>query len=211
VNRKPCGSLSGRLRRICEGSDPRCRGDSRRRQIERLLSLQLIERDPDEVEQDNGESTPKVHEEKFVQTLINERASTKSPKQAKAKPSLLAKAASLGKAMLTHAKDRFRTASAEEQESRLVICRTCEKYEPADGSCKLCGCCMKLKTRLRTGSCPIGKWGIADARPAIHADASADPEGMREDPGGMDGGGNAQTGASREPTRQAEVEGVAPG
>jgi hypothetical protein len=195
----PCDALPSHLADLCCGESPRftarqCLAHANAwRSKEGLPPLEII----------NAEPTAKVHAEKLVKAP--------SPKQAKAKPSILAKAASLGKAMLTHAKDRFRTASAEEQESRLVICRGCEKYEPADGSCKLCGCCMKLKTRLRTGSCPIGKWGIADARPAIHADAGTDPQGMREDPGGMDGGGNAQASEEREPTRQAPAGGVAAG
>lgn len=57
---------------------------------------------------------------------------------------------------------------------RFEICKGCEHFTSV-GSCgtlgvgktvehegekvRLCGCFMKAKTKLRTSSCPIGKWG----------------------------------------------------
>ena len=41
---------------------------------------------------------------------------------------------------------------------RLEICRGCE-YLTKSNRCKKCGCFMKIKARLSTASCPIGKWG----------------------------------------------------
>lgn len=76
----PCEQFVGRKKDICRGHDdagipvvlpqPHTRDAYLRR-----WGL---------LEEDNAESTAKVHEEKFVQTRINERASTTSPKQAKA-------------------------------------------------------------------------------------------------------------------------------
>lgn len=54
------------------------------------------------------------------------------------------------------AKSGFATAEANLVDKRLDICGTCEKFK--DGRCLLCGCFMKLKAKLATGSCPIGKW-----------------------------------------------------
>ena len=48
--------------------------------------------------------------------------------------------------------------SEEAIEAALAICRGCEKFEPKQERCTLCGCFMQLKTRLRSQSCPIGKW-----------------------------------------------------
>lgn len=152
----PCEQFVGRKKDICRGYDD----DGIPVVLKPPHTREAYLRRWGLLTEDNAESTAKVHEAKFVQTRINERASTKSPKQAK--PSLIKRAVSATKAAVAHAKDRFREASPEEQESRLVICRDCDKYEPADASCKLCGCCLTLKKRLRTSSCPIGKWGVAD-------------------------------------------------
>jgi len=43
-----------------------------------------------------------------------------------------------------------------ETESRLAICNQCKYF--LNGKCSKCKCFMKLKTKLRTASCPIGKW-----------------------------------------------------
>ena len=43
-------------------------------------------------------------------------------------------------------------------ESRLAECRDCEHFIKATSQCKKCGCFMKVKTRLATARCPIGKW-----------------------------------------------------
>ncbi len=48
--------------------------------------------------------------------------------------------------------------SKEEQERRISICQRCDKYDPAQGRCTLCGCLGKFKTWLSTEDCPIGRW-----------------------------------------------------
>ena len=40
---------------------------------------------------------------------------------------------------------------------RWDLCKGCEFLLPTN-NCKKCGCFMKLKTRVATASCPIGKW-----------------------------------------------------
>jgi hypothetical protein len=43
-------------------------------------------------------------------------------------------------------------------EHRLTICVNCEFYRARTNQCKKCGCFMKLKTKLESARCPIGKW-----------------------------------------------------
>ena len=37
-------------------------------------------------------------------------------------------------------------------------CQNCEHLIKATNTCKKCGCFMKIKTRVATASCPVGKW-----------------------------------------------------
>ena len=46
-------------------------------------------------------------------------------------------------------------------ESRLKICNSCEFFNRRMVKCKKCGCFMKVKTLLKSSSCPIDKWGPA--------------------------------------------------
>lgn len=39
---------------------------------------------------------------------------------------------------------------------RLDTCSTCEHYTGTN--CKLCGCYMKIKTRIALEKCPVEKW-----------------------------------------------------
>ena len=61
--------------------------------------------------------------------------------------------------------------SKEEKKKRLDACRGCEKYNPAQGRCTVCGCFMRFKAGLKydpnetgggseliTTSCPDGIW-----------------------------------------------------
>ncbi len=61
-------------------------------------------------------------------------------------------AGALGRAL----KSGGRRVPLAEQERRLAICRGCQHW--TGRRCLLCGCFGKLKTRLATESCPIGKW-----------------------------------------------------
>lgn len=43
-------------------------------------------------------------------------------------------------------------------ESRLDVCRGCERLFTPTLTCKECGCFMAAKTRLTAATCPLGKW-----------------------------------------------------
>jgi len=58
------------------------------------------------------------------------------------------------KAMLTDVPD----IDSEKIASRLSICETCESFTQPAGRCTLCGCYMNFKTRLKSATCPVGKW-----------------------------------------------------
>ena len=71
-------------------------------------------------------------------------------------------AAAFGRAVSAAVSGEPVARSEEEQEKFLAICTgtettpKCEKYE--DGRCSICGCFARLKTKLATEHCPIGKW-----------------------------------------------------
>lgn len=41
---------------------------------------------------------------------------------------------------------------------RMQICMDCEHLFKKTRQCKQCGCFMRIKTRMKNASCPIGKW-----------------------------------------------------
>ena len=58
-------------------------------------------------------------------------------------------------------KDRVKNVMLHDQDiidKRLEICNSCE-FITDNNRCEKCGCFMKLKTRVATVACPIGKWG----------------------------------------------------
>ena len=44
-------------------------------------------------------------------------------------------------------------------DERWSECEKCEFLIKPTSQCKKCGCFLKLKTRISSQSCPIGKWG----------------------------------------------------
>jgi len=50
------------------------------------------------------------------------------------------------------------TDSADYAKQRLDVCRVCPRLFKPTMTCKECGCFMKIKTLIKTVSCPIGKW-----------------------------------------------------
>ena len=46
----------------------------------------------------------------------------------------------------------------EEIARRLSVCQACANWRGSDSRCSKCGCYTKFKTRLRSSSCPVGKW-----------------------------------------------------
>ena len=47
---------------------------------------------------------------------------------------------------------------AEEQQRRYSICENCPHLTKHTFQCEHCGCFMKVKTKLTSAKCPIGKW-----------------------------------------------------
>ncbi len=43
---------------------------------------------------------------------------------------------------------------------RMQICTRCPKYEPTLARCRECGCFLKLKARIKSMECPLGKWKL---------------------------------------------------
>lgn len=50
----------------------------------------------------------------------------------------------------------------EIQEARYAMCLVCPELIQATKTCKLCGCFMNHKTKLKAASCPINKWGAVN-------------------------------------------------
>jgi len=45
-----------------------------------------------------------------------------------------------------------------DSEQRLKICEGCEYFQKRLARCKVCGCFMKIKTKIPFADCPEGKW-----------------------------------------------------
>ena len=57
--------------------------------------------------------------------------------------------------------NRFKNIMLHDQaaiDKRWAECEKCEFLIKPTNNCKKCGCFMKVKTRVATASCPIGKW-----------------------------------------------------
>ncbi len=46
----------------------------------------------------------------------------------------------------------------ETREKRYEICKSCDQLISLTAQCKECGCFMRLKTKLKPATCPLGKW-----------------------------------------------------
>lgn len=42
--------------------------------------------------------------------------------------------------------------------TRWLMCLECPRFFKPTGTCKECGCFMRIKTHLASAECPIGKW-----------------------------------------------------
>jgi hypothetical protein len=49
-------------------------------------------------------------------------------------------------------------SSAKTPGERYRICVQCPQFIQATTQCKKCWCIMKLKTKIPSAKCPIGKW-----------------------------------------------------
>lgn len=54
-------------------------------------------------------------------------------------------------------KDKF-LVSAELAAERYETCKQCKHFNQWIGQCKLCGCVMRIKTKLQGQMCPDNRW-----------------------------------------------------
>lgn len=49
-------------------------------------------------------------------------------------------------------------------DERLAICKACDRYalKYGQGQCLECGCFMAYKTKMKSASCPLGKWNAVE-------------------------------------------------
>lgn len=59
-------------------------------------------------------------------------------------------------------KDLCRTVSTEHAKARLKVCQECDLFNRRRGRCSKCGCQMKLKSKGRVWTCPMGCWDDVD-------------------------------------------------
>jgi len=50
------------------------------------------------------------------------------------------------------------SVSDKEAAMRLRQCLHCDLFIKEQGRCSRCGCFMRFKIRMRSQSCPLGKW-----------------------------------------------------
>lgn len=43
-------------------------------------------------------------------------------------------------------------------EYRQMVCNACDRHFKPTNQCKECLCFLKLKTRIQSQKCPLGKW-----------------------------------------------------
>jgi hypothetical protein len=53
-------------------------------------------------------------------------------------------------------------APDEVYKKRIALCKKCDFYFKPTGSCKICGCFMKIKARISMMDCPNKYWGSFD-------------------------------------------------
>lgn len=47
---------------------------------------------------------------------------------------------------------------SELYKKRLQVCKTCEHFIKISQQCKICMCIMPLKAKIKSSTCPKGKW-----------------------------------------------------
>jgi hypothetical protein len=53
---------------------------------------------------------------------------------------------------------KYERSDTETFDARLDTCLKCENIIKLTKQCKVCGCIMPLKAKLKDATCPIGKW-----------------------------------------------------
>ena len=81
---------------------------------------------------------------------------TRDPRDKKKLPGVIQMAANFTKTIAEYVSDGMTNVSKSELESRLSECTMCEFRN--NEQCGICGCFMSSKAKMRTASCPLGKW-----------------------------------------------------
>jgi hypothetical protein len=53
---------------------------------------------------------------------------------------------------------KYERSNDEVFRSRLDTCLACDRLIQLTKQCKMCGCIMPLKAKLKDATCPLGKW-----------------------------------------------------
>jgi hypothetical protein len=56
--------------------------------------------------------------------------------------------------------DPTKRAEDDIAEQRMSVCDGCEELIRFTKQCKQCGCFMAGKTKLKSATCPLGKWNV---------------------------------------------------
>jgi hypothetical protein len=67
-------------------------------------------------------------------------------------------AASLGRALWDWAVSGFTICTGAEMAKRLETCGSCDQFVIEETRCRLCGCFLMQKVRMKTEKCPLDKW-----------------------------------------------------
>jgi hypothetical protein len=70
-------------------------------------------------------------------------------------PPLQQQAANLARSLWDWAVSGFGMADEDEVARRRSICAACPEWVPADRRCRICGCFMEAKIRLKMAHCPL--------------------------------------------------------
>ena len=75
-------------------------------------------------------------------------------------PAMGVMAGNLFRSALGFARSGFKLAPRSVRRERLAICQACDKYDPIQARCTVCGCKNKAKVWVAADSCPLPepKW-----------------------------------------------------
>lgn len=88
---------------------------------------------------------------------VHERINA-APAPPAAYPPLTTQATSAAKAAIGFLADGLKVVDEGEQARRLILCESCDRFDPGPRRCRECGCYSALKTRIRSQHCPLKKW-----------------------------------------------------
>ena len=75
-----------------------------------------------------------------------------------AEPSIFAKVATAAQAIVKHVAAGCPNVSEEEKQRRIALCQVCPEFNADKGTCRKCGCKLKLKAAWALERCPLSRW-----------------------------------------------------